>query len=705
MLGQWTIYNGLFGVWNGRSSETSSQEKKIGVLQPIQSITGWALVASLLLNVLCATTLDVWFLLGGLLKAAWWAAIFQLVVRSVPSTLCLFALMRSQTLDTPVSIAVKASTVGTALTCVQNVQRPLLALPAALVAAYHLCLMFPVTRKSSLGGGRPWTLSLSMLFLMGFLSFIQLNNFSRAGRNLPSSPLFSASPKHAIEALIDAGKARYAATLRSQSQTLGDAVNEYRRRYGRPPPRGFDSWFHIAKSQGLIIIDDYDTVMGSLETFWRFSPSTLRRNIKAAATHLDLANDLILRDGKLSTTREPEFFLLAEMVRETADYLGILPNISMPVLFNRLDDIDLARIVLPHDAVGSPKKIEPASNPQDFEWLDLYAQFTWDTLLISCPPDSPARQDQKQSGHTKGLPFLADVPGSKNVCVHPELRHQHGAWSPSRRHYISHKPVPIFSSSKTSLNGDILFPSPYYANDVRRAGANESKAWDEKSNDLYWAGRTTGMRVFQASKWPWRSIASHRHRFVELVNDLGVPRNVTLLEKDLNGRWQPRDVPMASQSHLYDVSFSGVSQCDDEHQCTEMKTHFNITSGHSSEEHKNHRFLFDLDGNAFSGRFYRLLEANATVLKQTIFQEWHDDSLIPWYHYVPVSMGMEELPEIMHYLAETDRGQQRAREIAHQAAEWAKLALRREDVGAVFVRVLLEYARLINDDRDNINCC
>lgn len=31
--------HGVFGVWNGRSFETSLQEEKIGVLQPIQFLT------------------------------------------------------------------------------------------------------------------------------------------------------------------------------------------------------------------------------------------------------------------------------------------------------------------------------------------------------------------------------------------------------------------------------------------------------------------------------------------------------------------------------------------------------------------------------------------------------------------------------------------------------------------------------------------
>lgn len=83
MLGQWTTYNGVSKMWKERSFGTSALEKTIGDLRPIRSVAGCALVGSLLLNVMFTTTLDVWFLLGGPLKAAWWIVIFQLVVRSL----------------------------------------------------------------------------------------------------------------------------------------------------------------------------------------------------------------------------------------------------------------------------------------------------------------------------------------------------------------------------------------------------------------------------------------------------------------------------------------------------------------------------------------------------------------------------------------------------------------------------------------------
>lgn len=101
MLGQWTIYDGVSKVWKERSLGTSAQEKINSVLHPARSIARWALVCSLLLNVMFPTPLDMLFLLGGLLKAAWWAAVFQSVVRSLLLTTFLLGLTRSAAIRYP----------------------------------------------------------------------------------------------------------------------------------------------------------------------------------------------------------------------------------------------------------------------------------------------------------------------------------------------------------------------------------------------------------------------------------------------------------------------------------------------------------------------------------------------------------------------------------------------------------------------------
>ncbi len=48
--------------------------------------------------------------------------------------------------------------------------------------------------------------------------------------------------QHPIYDLLETGKAIWEGKLKRASKTFGEAVNEYRRRYGRAPPKGFDRW-------------------------------------------------------------------------------------------------------------------------------------------------------------------------------------------------------------------------------------------------------------------------------------------------------------------------------------------------------------------------------------------------------------------------------------------------------------------------------
>jgi hypothetical protein len=112
------------------------------------------------------------------------------------------------------------------------------------------------------------------------------------------------------------------------------------------------------------------------------------------------------------------------------------------------------------------------------------------------------------------------------------------------------------------------------------------------------------------------------------------------------------------------------------------------------------QFVFDTDGNGISGRYYRLLASNSLPLKQTVLREWHDDRLVPWVHYIPVSLGMEELPEMMQWLAWNERGQEKAREVAESGSQWYLKALREVDMTIYIYRLLLELARLQDPERE-----
>ncbi|MCJ1481277.1 hypothetical protein MMC06_001434 [Schaereria dolodes] len=557
---------------------------------------------------------------------------------------------------------------------------------------------------------RIYLLSVISILLL-WLLFSGKTGYNRSAKWHSTTPWAFHGSRHPIEALMADAKARHIALLRSQSQTLDQATTEYRRRYERAPPKGFDLWFNIAKSLDVVIIDDYDTITNSFEPFWGLSPRELRESIQAAGSDPSQIRDITAVNGKFSSTDE-NFYLFDELRAQVNLFSDALPNISIPLLLNRFDFHDLPRVVIPYEVQESLRqrsqkassKSPSSSQGRDFEWLVRGGQ---DDLTVSCPPAARKQWLEKivpDKFQDTGLSFLNDVPSSKDICSNPHLKNQHAAWS-AHAQSMTHNPVPIFSTSKLSTHQDIIFPSPYYWRDHRRHSPSPNTPWHSKQNTLYWAGSTTGLEL--TGDIDWRNTPSQRHRFVEFTNNLlpDAHHNVTLLRKSASDHhptttaWSPYSTPLSSQTHLFSTTFSNFIQCSPP-SCAAQAAHFGPSPAKADHTaHFNYRFLADIDGNAFSGRFYRYLEANATVLKQTLFQEWHDDFLIPWLHYVPLSMGMGELAEVMRWFS-TGEGEARAWDIAREGGEWARRVLRREDVAAGMMRAVLEYARLVDEGRE-----
>jgi len=150
---------------------------------------------------------------------------------------------------------------------------------------------------------------------------------------------------------------------------------------------------------------------------------------------------------------------------------------------------------------------------------------------------------------------------------------------------------------------------------------------------------------------------------------------------------------------LYHVVLNRPVQCDKE-DCAAEGAFFRMNE--TKEEPSNAAFdaklVFDIDGNGLSGRYHMLLASQSLVLKQTMLREWHDDWLVPWAHYIPISLDMSELPETVRFLLSYE-GQDAAWQVAYQSRMWTKRVLREVDMQIAYWRILLEYGRLLDDDR------
>lgn len=94
-----------------------------------------------------------------------------------------------------------------------------------------------------------------------------------------------------------------------------------------------------------------------------------------------------------------------------------------------------------------------------------------------------------------------------------------------------------------------------------------------------------------------------------------------------------------------------------------------------------------------------MLASNSAVLKTTIFKEWHDERLVPWLHYIPVSLCLDELPELVRFLATTNEGREIGHRVAQEGKRWHTRGLREVDRGIYFYRLLIELAWLQNPKR------
>ncbi|GAB1197595.1 hypothetical protein APSETT444_006893 [Aspergillus pseudonomiae] len=276
------------------------------------------------------------------------------------------------------------------------------------------------------------------------------------------------------------------------------------------------------------------------------------------------------------------------------------------------------------------------------------------------------------------------------------------------------KADPALSESNSDLSRrvhfleDLLYPSPWYAAKLDMLEYNEADDmdWEQKANKFYWVGSTTGGHSTMEN---WRS--GQRQRLALLAMDSNGP--ITLLRKpEMDGRqnsdiqWEASNSTMAEISSLLDIRISAVIQCEQD-ACEDQEATFKIEPDSRDDVSTSYasRYNLDLDGNGFSGRFYRLLRSKSAVIKQTLYKEWHDDWLIPWVHYIPLSMDLSDFPEIVRYLTQEPDGQALGKKVADEGRKWANTVLRKEDMTLVFWRLLLEYARVLDENRDHLECC
>jgi hypothetical protein len=511
--------------------------------------------------------------------------------------------------------------------------------------------------------------------------------------------------EHPVEVLIRNAQADFEQMLRRQSKTYTDAVHEYQRRYGVEPPPGFEAWYEFAAANQSPIIDDFDTIYYSVSPFWSLSGREVLQIIDNAHTTPDIDLWLCSFSGDTAETRcthprrDSDRHISDLFNTLLGDVRGVLPNVKF--LVNHLDE---PRVLIP------PASLK--TNTREFNVSDLSERPTWKAVTKYCGLQaqqlrdlSPYADEPRTAAiDTHGLPLVTNRSTALNLCQHPEYAASHGLFQAPPSFRLIEGRVPVLSPGRPSTMSDILFPAPAYLVEQEfRYNASTDIPWHQKANRLYWTGSTTG--AVSSTHNDWRRF--HRQRFISLAQNLDPPaEGHTYLHEVPSPSSSPGEtIIQPTHSHflnsrLYEVFPTRIFQCAHPLTCREQALQFRHIPWQDRDAALRAKLVFDLDGNGISGRFYKLLASGSLVLKQTLLREWHDDRLVPWAHYIPVSMGMREVPEVVHWFLESEKGEEKAREVAEGGAEWFAKAMREVDVKVYLWRLMLELARVGDEGRE-----
>lgn len=555
---------------------------------------------------------------------------------------------------------------------------------------------------------------------------------------------------HPAAQLINAAETEFQQLLNRQSKSLDQAVREYRRRNGIAPPPHFDKWFEFAQRRNVVMIDEFDTINQMLLPYWALEPKTIRTRIKNAIGHDDSALIAVaIRNGEVVSVGNGDEWQQQATTGMMKDFVAYLPDMDLG--FNIHDE---PRVVVPNDLLSSmiakaqdqvlPRAAKYALPRNDFskrpkdlndgkrfdevstsKFNRFAHQQTWTHSRLSCPVNSQAQTfedlaaDNLTSYAAGPLNYVYNATAFSDICNSPSFSSTFGFFERPNAFSIIHELTPVFSQSKISSFQDILYPSPWYWFGKVGYDKSHDTIWENKTNSLYWRGSTTGGFSRNGG---WRR--QHRQHIVQRINALDEAQILVSPETSPEGPYSLKAIDRRALRHLIDVKFSHVGQCDPG-DCDAQKEFFEVVDRVDGQDAWYHKHLLDMDGNAFSGRFYSFLKSASLTYKMSVFREWHSEWLRPWVHYIPVSLKGDEHLDLVRWFSgdksdvegEGGRGKERsadkggnggsvgerkAMEIAERSTEWHDKVLRNADFETWFFRLLLEYGRVVDDKREEI---
>lgn len=557
-------------------------------------------------------------------------------------------------------------------------------------------------------------------------------------------------PSHPIRLLMSEAKliSNQWAAQAGTSKTLAEAVVAYQTRYGVYPPPNFDKWYEFAVARKSAIIDDFDQIHKDLLPFWGMEPAEIR----LLTSHIlerpwtEVAGVRISNKTASITPHMPPThrWMVEGAVEMMNTFVEWLPDMDLAfnindesrvaVPWNEMEKLKHAASLAREEFNKTRAKMRPSFFPHVIDvWegsfmdpdppngVEVPSEFFEGASFrssfkhygsVGCPPNSLARQqhwsNQKSfcrycpSPHSLGT-FVRNWTLSGSTCHQPDIANLHGIHLSPSAFKSTNKLFPIFSQSKVPSFNDIIYPSPWnYWNKVTH-DSSKDMPFAEKDDTMFWRGAPSEGFAIGGT---WQGM--QRQRFVHLVNYTPNDTSVNLILPD-------GDHFSQSAVHVSDIKAAttiSVEFVDKPTRCATLDCQaegkeFVFGPPVEFQDHWRYKYLFDLDGAGFSGRFLPFIESHSLVFRAAAFRQWFDERLVAWKHFVPVDGRLHDVWGLLAYFGgigekREDSHQGEAERISEDGRDWALKVLRKEDMEVYMFRLLLEWGRIVDDRRTQL---
>ncbi|KAJ7062767.1 glycosyl transferase family 90-domain-containing protein [Mycena amicta] len=434
-----------------------------------------------------------------------------------------------------------------------------------------------------------------------------------------------------------------------QSETLEQATARYRLKNDRSPPNGYDAWFRFARERRCLV-DDYDQVYRDFAPFYQLAGKRSKQGHKFFGQMVEAVGNKIHEENLGMRTFTVQGHTVGTADEWTSNYddlwNGFLKNISasLPDIKLIINHRDEPRVAFDVRALNAE---EAALKPQD---------------------QAPFRNTPKPTSK-----FYTD----EGHCLIPNDAKGFLTYANDASSFLLYSAsadfttdlYPVLSQSKIyPCFGDILLPSPFHYPSSSwhpKYSTPDTVTWADKKSILYWRGQSTGGWI---SGTNYHSFP--RFKLLDIARD---PKNAPLMDVAVTAFYE---------------HFCQLDGCD----AASIKKEYNITGENvPREDVYGYKYVLDVDGNAFSGRYLGLLTSGSLVFKSTLFTEYFDQWLRPFEHYIPVRPDLSDLVERIEWARAHDA---EARRIQKAGKEFVERVITDAQNDCYLYLVVLEWARL-----------